>query len=178
MKRYTNIKLLFFGLLFAFFAVHISAYNYVLPYPSYMPGNKLYKVSRLIDKLQNYWSWGSIAQERYHLGLSDKYLVEAKTLFEYNQYLLAVDALSRSNEQFLMVGPYIEKAQHEGKEVSVIRDTFSTAEEKHEEVLNVIEQEVPKVFVWSPEKSKPITLALHEMLDEAVAIRQKEIRQL
>src|ERR1700690_3290457 len=123
------------------FTIPVFASNYVLPYPSYMPGNKLYKVSRILDKLQNYWNWGNIAQERYHLSLSDKYLVEAKTLFEYNQYFLAVDALNRSNQQFMMVRPYVTKAQQEGKDVKSILDTFTAAEEKHVAVLGAIKQE-------------------------------------
>src|SRR3989344_2434627 len=72
---------------------------YVLPYPSYMPGNKLYTFSRFFDEVGRIWNFGSIASTKYALHLSDKYLVEAKTLFEYQQYLLALDALQRSDRQ-------------------------------------------------------------------------------
>jgi hypothetical protein len=140
-----------------------------------MPGNKLYKVSRIVDKLQNYWNWGNVAQERFHLGLADKYLVEAKTLFEYDQYLLGVDALKRSNSEFMQVKPYIEKAKTSGMEIQSLVDTFTAAEGKHEEVLIGLKRTVPEDFVWTPEKVAPTTLLLHQLLDEAVKIRKKEI---
>lgn len=140
-----------------------------------MPGNKLYTLSRILDKVQGFWSWGNIAQERYHLGLADKYLVEAKTLFDYEQYLLAVDALQRSNQQYQLVGPYIINAQKQGIDIKDIQYTFSASEEKHEEILDMIKQEVPPVFVWTPEKDKPTNLPLDQLIDEAMAIRKKEI---
>ena len=168
-------KIFFLGMVSLLLTTTVFASDYVLPYPSYMPGNKLYKVSRLIDKLQNYWYWGNIAQEQYHLGLADKYLVEAKTLFEYNQYLLAADALNRSNQQFQLVRPYIVKAQKQGVDVKDILNIFSAAEEKHEEVLNILEKEVPETFVWTPEKDKPTNLPLHQLLEQAVVIRKNEI---
>ena len=156
----------------------IYADDYVLPYPSYMPGNTLYKVSRMLDKVQNFWYWGNLAQEKYHLGLSDKYLVEAKVLFEYHQYLLAVNALKRSNEQYLLVHPYIAKAAIEGKDIRTILHTFIAATVEHERVLDTIKQQIPQTFTWNPEKDKPTHLLLHNLIDEAVALRKKEILEL
>ena len=89
-------RLIFLLILFVAFPSSVFA-DYTLPYPSYMPGNKLYKASRLFDELQKYWHWGNIASVKYRLKIADKYLVEAKVLFEYKQYVLALDALERSD---------------------------------------------------------------------------------
>lgn len=177
LKKLFNIFSLLLVIIFIFPSI-ILAHDYVLPYPSYMPGNKLYKVSRIVDTIQNYWYWGSISQEKYHLGLSDKYLVEAKTLFEYKQYLLGVDALKRSNNEFLKVRPNIDTARKEGKDMTEITDIFIEAEEAHEEVLDGIKQRVPVEFNWTPEKTQSTNLLLHALINESVTLRQKEIQKI
>src|SRR5260221_10615939 len=95
--------------------------EYVLPYPSFMPGNKIYRVTRVIDKLKKYWYWGNISQIKYHLGLADKYLVEAKTLMEYNQFLLAADALRRSDDEFAQLPTYIVGARHDVVDITMFQ---------------------------------------------------------
>lgn len=138
------------------FASSVRA-DYVLPYPSYMPGNKLYKLTRIIDQLKKYWYFGDIAQEKYHLQLTDKYLVEAKTLFEYKQYLLGADALSRSDQQFRQLPK--NSLTHE-------------AAVKHGEVLSQLLTIVPDEFNWSPEKSASTTLHLKDLLTASIEIRR------
>ena len=151
---------------------------YTLPYPSYMPGNKLYNVSRILDILKGYWYFGNIAQIKYHIGLSDKYVVEAKTLFEYQQYLLAVDALNRSNEEFSVIPEYIRKAMLEGKDVRNLSETVRSAAVKHTEVLTPINATVPKSFLWVPEKSASIQLDIQSLILQSVAIRGRTVSEL
>jgi len=162
-------------LLITYFISLISSARaeYVMPYPSYMPGNTMYRVSRIVDRLKFYWSWGNIAKIKYHLGLSDKYLVEAKTLMEYNQYLLGVDALNRSNKEFSALPGYIQKATQEYGDVSSFRKTISEAAAVHDSVLQKLETEVPAQFTWTPEKSAATPLSLHEDIEQARAIRQE-----
>ena len=101
LKNNHNMKLrfaiLFITLLLYFFPV-IGAFaqgDYVLPYPGAMPGNRLYTISKIVDYIQSWWSFGNLSQFTYQLSMADKKLVEAKTLFEYKQYLLASDGLAR-----------------------------------------------------------------------------------
>jgi len=146
--------------------------DYVLPYPSFMPGNKVYKISRLIDTLKQYWNFGNIAQIKYHMALSDKYLVEAKTLFEYNQYLLAVDALHRSNIQFSLIPAHITAAKQEGKDITVFETMVRSEAEKHTEVLRTLLDSMPQNFTWIPEKSTPVNLDIRTELENSLQIRQ------
>ena len=118
-------------IVFCSFVIPAVRADYVLPYPSYMPGNKLYKVGRVIDTHKRFWYFGSIAQTKYHLGLSDKYLVEAKTLFEYKQYMLGADALIRSNNEFNEIPHYIAKAKESGIDVTLLKATILYAAKKH-----------------------------------------------
>ena len=138
-----------------FFILPCSVFaTYTLPYPSYMPGNKLYSVSRIIDAVKEYWYWGKLGQAKYHLALADKYLVEAKTLFEYKQYLLAVDGLKRSDEHI--------------KKVPMNKDAMLS----HVEVLNYLLKTLPEQFTWTPEKGAATQLNLHEIIKNSINIRK------
>lgn len=147
--------------------------DYVLPYPSFMPGNKVYKISRLVDTLKQYWNFGNIAQIKYHMALSDKYLVEAKTLFEYNQYLLAVDALHRSNIQFSLIPAHIAAAKQEGKDITVFETMVRDEAAKHKQVLNNLILTTPETFIWKPEKDQETTLSIRAEIQKAITVVSK-----
>jgi hypothetical protein len=146
--------------------------EYVLPYPSYMPGNTLYRVSRIIDTMKNYWYWGTIAQIKYHIGLSDKYLVEAKTLFEYMQYLLATDALQRSDTELSGLPALIERGIREGKDMSGQQSSLSDAMRVHGTTLESMKKQLPSEFQWTPEKTAATDLPIGSMLDTSISLRQ------
>jgi hypothetical protein len=162
-----------------YFLLHIPSVHadYVLPYPSYMPGNKMYRVTRLIDKVKQYWYWGNISQIKYHLGLSDKYLVEAKTLMEYNQYLLATDALVRSDKEFQQLPTYVQGAKNEHVDIARYKQLIVEAGKKHTEILSTLALLVPAKFRWTPEKAKATDLKLQDMLTTSVGIRSKVVNE-
>lgn len=179
MKTKRNLHMLprvivFFVILTSTFFLWVNSVSavYVLPYPSYMPGNKVYKISRLVDTIKQYWCFGNIAQIKYHMALSDKYLVEAKTLFEYNQYLLAVDALHRSNIQFSLIPAHIAAAKQEGKDTSIFEVMVGNEAEKHIEVLHSLLDSMPRNFTWVPEKSASVDLDIRTELENSLEIRQ------
>ena len=169
MKYRIVILILFF--MFAF-TQSVRA-DYVLPYPSYMPGNKIYKISRIIDKVKFYWYFGNIAKEKYYMGLTDKYLVEAKTLFDYKQYLLAVDALTRSDNALIQVPQYIDGAQRDGVDTKILRATVSDAMTVHLSVLTDLKGRLPENFVWRPEKAKASDLQIAALMDSSIALRKQ-----
>ena len=170
MKKLTTILLL--ALCFLSHVTVIRA-DYVLPYPSAMPGNKVYKITRVLDRIKKYWYWGNIAQTKYHLELADKYLVEAKTLMEYNQFLLGSNAVTRSDKEFQAIVSNIGWAKKEHKDVSLLIKAVDGASAKHEEVLRVLIDTVPVQFTWTPEKDKPIQLSLRDMLQNSIHLRTK-----
>jgi len=159
------------GILYLLSASPIHA-AYVLPYPSYMPGNKLYRISRFTDVVKQYWYWGNIASLRYHLSLADKYLVEAKTLFEYKQYLLAADALSRSSAHFEQLPMYLKKAALEKKDITQLKVVLQGATTAHIAILESSLQALPDTFEWQPEKSESTVLPLGRLLRDAIRLRQ------
>jgi hypothetical protein len=171
MKKTFIICLLFIA--FCLLFIPSVRADYVLPYPSYMPGNKMYHVMRIIDQLKRYWYWGNIAQVKYHQGLGDKYLVEAKTLFEYKQYLLATDALARSDSQVAVIMPFIDKARQQGIDPKLLITSVAEEMSVHLSVLEVMKTQLPKEFVWTPEKAKATDLQIGTMLENSFALREK-----
>lgn len=146
--------------------------SYVLPYPSAMPGSKVYKVNLLWEEISRYWYFGSFGQFKYNLKFSDKYLVEAKTLFEYKQYLLAINALQKSDHFFQNITSSMIKAKDENKNTVQAQKLLKEASLKHVEELKKIKDEVPGEFDWIPEKSTGTKLNLWEKIDASIIIRR------
>lgn len=145
--------------------------DYILPYPAAMPGNPLYKVSLISEKLKKYWYFGDYGSFKYNLAYADKYLVEAKTLFEYKQYLLAYNALQKSNTYFKDAGSSIISARSNKKSTSNIESIYKEASKKHREVLQKIQSEVPDTFLWTPENEKEQYLQIHKLIQSSMQTR-------
>lgn len=169
MKRIVHLLLVVYCLLFIVPAAHAE---YVFPYPSYMPGNKLYAVSRILDTLEQYWHWGNIASYRYHLELADKYLIEAKTLFEYRQYLLAVDALERSNTHTEKLPVFLKRAAEEKKDISRERLLGREALAAHVLLMDDLTGKLPDSFLWEPEKTASTELKFSSLMRRSVNLRE------
>lgn len=147
--------------------------SYVLPYPSNMPGNISYKIHRIYEVISRYWYFGDFGQFDYSLKMSDKYLVEAKTLFEYKQYLLGHEALKKSDEYFINILPNLVKAGKNGKNTFQKRTIFNEAVQKHIEILEEMLVNSPEIFVWQPEKALPTTLNIKKTIENAINVRKK-----
>ncbi len=172
MKKITSVVILYIILytLYLILPLAVQA-EYVLPYPSSMPGNKIYKITRLVDWLKNYWYWGDIAQAKYHLMLSDKYLVEAKILFEYKQYLLGDEALVRSSNEWQQIQPHLNFAKNHNKDITKLFILYKEAAQVHEIVLRSFI--VPESILWNPEKGTSTNLYLKEDITKAIEIRKQ-----
>lgn len=162
-------------LFIVFFTTHnrVFAGDYVLPYPSFMPGNKLYRMTRILDSLERWWYWGNIASFKYHLKLADKYLIEAKTLFAYKQYQLGVNALKRSDAQIPQVMKFLYSVQKDGKDVQKLKSTADDAMVAHILVLEKLSSELPETYRWAPEKKQPVLFDFSLLLNESLAMRKK-----
>jgi len=168
------MKKIIIVLFLIFFINPVRTYaDYVLPYPSFMPGSKFYQIEKVKEKLEEFWSWGSLSSFKYNLQLADKYLVEAKTLFEYKQYPLALNALKRSNTSFQKLSSLLIKASHEGKDISVFSNALKDASLKHQEILTVLSSSLPSHFNWVAERENPQNLPIFITLEKSLKIRRK-----
>lgn len=177
MKNEKLLKIFFVFILFLIFFTK-SAFaesSYVLPYPSSMPGNIFYKAHLVWGKIMEYWYFGSFGQFAYNLKQSDKYLVEAKTLFEYNQYFLGVKALKKSNAYYKNIKKYLIAAEKEGKDIKEKEELFNSAFLKHQEVLEKMRTEIPEKFLWQEEKDKPTLLDLEKIVNNSIKLRKDSL---
>lgn len=147
--------------------------NYVLPYPSTMPGSKFYAVHEFYDKLLKYWYFGDFGQFEYNQRQTDKYLVEAKTLFEYKQYLLALASLKKSDEYFTRIQISLDTAREHGKNIAQKKNVFHEETLKHVEDLQIMRSQIPPVFVWRAEHASSVRLDLFESIDNSIRIRER-----
>ncbi len=162
----------FFLLTLIFSTPSLVFSEYVLPYPSAMPGNKMYRVSRVLDHVKRYWSFGSIAQAKHIMNMADKYLVEAKILFEYKQYLLAFDALNHSDNEIIQLPERIQSGKAEKKNMSLVVASLKEQMSTHEKLLTKLYRELPPEFIWTPEKISSTVLSIHERLTASIKLRQ------
>lgn len=147
--------------------------SYILPYPSFMPGSPLYKVNLIKEKILKYWYFGNFGQFDYNLKQSDKYLVEAKTLFEYKQFLLGYKALKKSDGYFKNLLSGLNAARDENKNINDKRKILKEAALKHTEILSDLKKELPETFLWQPEKSQPTYFYLKKDIEQSISIRMK-----
>jgi hypothetical protein len=176
MKRLNKLLVLLIPLVLLLLLVlpstSLASANYVLPYPGIMPGHKLYSFEQVIDRLYRFWAFGSFARHQYELRQADKKLVEAKILFEYRQYLLATRALKSSNQHFQEALVYLNQAKKEGKDISQKLYILQSVGVKHQEVLEKLQPELPKDFLWQPENQESTQLDLKKLIEEAIASRE------
>ena len=147
--------------------------SYVLPYPSAMPGSIFYKLNLFKEEIFKYWYFGNFGQFHYNLKQSDKYLVEAKTLFDYKQYFLAHKALQKSDKYFGKIYPKLLSAKNNGKNISEKEKVLKDASQKHMEEITKLKSSVPSTFDWTPELESPTTLNLWESMDTSIKQREK-----
>ena len=174
MRRYFFITLFVF--LFFLFPRNIFAESsYVLPYPSVMPGSIFYNLNLIQDELLRFWYFGDFGQFKYNLAQSDKYLVESKTLFDYKQYLLAHQALQKSDIYFKKIEPNLLSAKSNGKNTVDKEKLLKEAAGKHIEELRKLKIALPPTFEWKPEKQQSKTLNLLEAFGSSIRIRQETL---
>ena len=171
MLRYLLISLFVFFVLVSSSRSVFAQSSHVLPYPSFMPGSKLYVFSEIKDMISQIFYFGDFGRFKYNLSQSDKYLVEAKTLFEYNQFLLARDSLEKSNSHFLKIGPSLINASKNNKAISEKQNILDSASLKHIEVLEKLKAELPPKFDWNPEKDQAQTIEIRKLLENSIKIR-------
>jgi len=131
----------------------------------------LYIVSKFIDKVRGIWSFGNIAQLKYRMSLADKYLVEAKILFEYKQYVFAVDALKKSSTEIGMITPFVQNAQQKGIDMRQFRKLICEQMVVHQSVISALSVGLPESYIWQEEKKNAVDLPINILLNEATAVR-------
>lgn len=174
-EKFIYLFLLFFFFLTLFKAPVFAQSNYVLPYPSSMPGGLFHNVHLIFEKVSRYWYFGDFGQFDYGLKMADKYLVEAKTLFEYKQYLLGYKALEKSDSYFINILPNLVRAKKNGKNTLQKKIILKESARKHIETLGKMQMDSPDIFNWQPEKTLPTILDIEDAIENSVNVRENDL---
>ena len=174
-EKFVRIFILVFFFSIFFRTSVFAQSNYVLPYPSNMPGSIFYKLHLIYEKVSKHWYFGDFGQFDYNLKLAEKYLVEAKTLFEYKQYLLGHEALQKSDFYFSKTLPSLIKAEKNNKNIVQKRSLLREAGQKHIETLEKIQTDTPDIFNWQPERALPTILNIKESVNSSINIRKNAL---
>lgn len=153
------------------FPLKSFASSYVLPYPSEMPGSKLYPVMRILESVERYWYFGEFGSIMYTRKYADRYLIEAKTLFEYKQYALGYNALLRSNEYFKTEQVLLKKAKNKTG-IDLKEALYKEQVLAHQGVLASLLLTTPKEVQWQEENKPGVTLYPHSLIDESSRMRR------
>jgi hypothetical protein len=141
-----------------------------------MPGNKLYVARQFLEQVQEFWYFGDMSKVKYHIKMADKYLVEAKTLFEYKQIKLGEVSLSISNDHFAKAVLYERDVAYEKKDKGEQEELLKNSGHKHSEIINLLMKDLPEKINWQEEKKDSETIWVHMILKQALIIRQYATR--
>lgn len=136
-----------------------------------MPGNFLYQPRLILSKFSSLIHFGDFGKFNYNLSESDHYLVEAKTLFEYKQYLLGLRALEKSDYYFIKTAPNLESAKNNNKNISSRKEILKLGALKHIEIINRLKSDLPENFIWTPEKTESTVINFNKVLESSIKIR-------
>ena len=103
--------------------------------------------------------------------MADKKLVESKTLFEYKQYALAMNALHESTVQVTSIPRLLESAAVQGIDMKKFNTTICEQMIVHQEVLQQLRTSLPLAFTWQEEKKDAVNLPIGEAIDTAMTAR-------
>ena len=105
--------------------------------------------------------------------MSDKHLVEAKTLFEYKQYALGVRALEKSNSEVVQISPLLSRLIEEKKSNPEIIENVDEEMRSHVGVLARMFSETPDSIEWTEERQAPRVINLNDFHTIAIQLRQE-----
>jgi hypothetical protein len=118
-----------------------------------------------------YWNFGDIAGMKYERALSDKYLVEAQTLFSYGQYKLAVTAIGKSDQHFAQAVVHAVEITYKQKDNGTQKQILQDQAEKHKEILDSLSESLPETISWNEEQTESEDISISLLLNKSKILR-------
>jgi len=117
--------------------------NYFLPYPGILPGNSLYPLKMIRDRVVSYFITDPVKKAEFYLLMADKRINAGKFLADYRKYSLVEPTISKGQNYFDQSIELAAKTKKQGINIKNLTEQLNKASEKHEEVLGVILLEIP-----------------------------------
>jgi len=122
-----------------------SVVDYNLPYPGILPGNILYPVKVLRDRLVEFFISDPSKKAEFYLLQGDKHLSSAILLVSESSsnYSLAESTISKGENYMEGSLGQISTIKAEQQDPKDFLDRLSTSLKKHQEVINSLEKSAP-----------------------------------
>ncbi len=120
----------------------VEKINYNMPYPGLLPGNPLYNLKVLRDKIVSTLISDSLKKASFDLLASDKRANAATFLFDKNKNDIAIDTLSKSNNYFDDAIVNIEKAKKMNEDIQPLLEQMKQSIRKHQEIISPYEKKL------------------------------------
>lgn len=122
----------------------VEQVNYDLPYPGLLPGNPLYNLKVLRDRIVSVLISDPLKKAEFDILASDKRINAGLFLLDRKKETLAIDTISKGNNYFHDALGSIEKAKKMNVEIKPLLERMKQSVKKHQEVLTPYEKKVSK----------------------------------
>jgi len=119
-----------------------SQVNYFLAYPGILPGNFLYPIKMIRDKIWLFLTTDPLKRAETLLLFADKRLGAGKALIERGKEQLGISTLTKAEKYLERAIAQERIASQKGKETTAFLEKLSAATKKHEEVLVELQEKV------------------------------------
>ncbi len=165
-------KILLVALLLTFLFPHKtfsqtpSRVEYELPYPGLLPGNPIYPLKALRDKIFEIIIADPLKKSEYHLLQADKRLAAAALLFEKGEEEKGEQTLSKGINYLEKSISVIDQAKEQRQEVGEIAGKIKTSSRKHVEIINNLIKQSDGEMRQKLEKNLQRALELEKKAEE------------
>lgn len=121
--------------------------DYPLPYPGILPGNPLYPLKMLRDKIVSMFISDPVKKAEFYLLMTDKRINAGIYLINYNKVSLGEPTINKGQNYFDQALDLVGKVKKDGN-VVILFDRMEKANLKHQEVLE-------EVLIKVPDNAKP-----------------------
>lgn len=120
-----------------------KASEYVLPYPGILPGNPLYNLKMVRDRVLGFLVADKVKRADFYLLQSDKRMAAGEALIKNNKHLLAERTMSRAVKYYEQSVKSLLELKINTDESRDLKNRLLLAGEKHQEILSGILVNLP-----------------------------------
>lgn len=127
----------------------VETVNYELPYPGMLPDNPLYVLKVIRDGIVKFLINDPLQKARFSLLNADKRMYAGKMLVDKGEDQLAIDTITKSNNYLDDALTAIKTAKNKNPkstDINPFLDQFKTAVQKHQELMEGMEQSIDKKY--------------------------------
>jgi len=159
-------------------SVSPSASPSPLPDPGLLPGNPLYFLDTVFERVQLLFASGAKAKAEKSMDFAEERLSEAAALAAQGTENRPEEALDRYQEQLSKALEYALEAQNDNQNVDDVLQRIAEATVRHQEVLARVYQQVPEEAQDAIKQAMDNSAMGHETAIEAISKdHQDEARQ-